>query len=143
VAELYAGCGTLSFAIAGQAAVSAYEGDAAAVAALREAAGRAGLAGRVQAMQRDLVRQPLAAKELSGHAAVVLDPPHAGAAGQVGQIVAAVPTVIYVSCNPATLSRDAAMLRAGGYALAAVTAIDQFHWSARLESVCVFERQRP
>ena len=51
-----------------------------------------------------------------------------------------VPTVVYVSCNPATLSRDARVLHGAGYQLAAVTAIDQFLWSARLESVSVFRR---
>jgi len=74
-------------------------------------------------------------------AAVVLDPPHNGAAAQIGQVAAAgVPTVVYVSCNPATLSRDARVLRSAGYELAAATAIDQFLWSARLESVSVFRR---
>jgi 23S rRNA (uracil1939-C5)-methyltransferase len=48
--------------------------------------------------------------------------------------------VVYVSCNPATLSRDARMLNGAGYTLAAVTLIDQFLWSARVESVSVFRR---
>jgi 23S rRNA (uracil1939-C5)-methyltransferase len=72
---------------------------------------------------------------------VVLDPPHGGAAAQVGQIAASgVPVVVYVSCNPATLSRDARVLNGAGYRLAAVTVIDQFLWSARVESVSVFRR---
>jgi 23S rRNA (uracil1939-C5)-methyltransferase len=48
--------------------------------------------------------------------------------------------VIYVSCNPATLGRDATVLRGAGYGLAAAIAIDQFLWSARREAVCVFRR---
>jgi len=36
------------------------------------------------------------------------------------------------------LARDARTLRDTGYALAAATPVDQFLWSARLESVCVF-----
>ncbi len=141
VAELYAGCGALTFALAKTVRVSAWEGDPAAVAALRQAANQNGLAGRVEATQRDLARQPLSAKELAGFAAIVLDPPHAGAAAQVPHIAAArAPTVIYVSCNLATLARDAKTLHAAGYALTAATAIDQFLWSARLESVCVFQR---
>jgi len=48
--------------------------------------------------------------------------------------------VVYVSCNPATLGRDARLLKAAGYVLAGATAIDQFLWSARLEAVCVFRR---
>jgi 23S rRNA (uracil1939-C5)-methyltransferase len=72
----------------------------------------------------------------------VLDPPHAGAAVQIAQIAASnIARVIYVSCNPAALSRDASVLRGAGYALLAATPIDQFLWSARLESVCVFARQ--
>jgi 23S rRNA (uracil1939-C5)-methyltransferase len=50
--------------------------------------------------------------------------------------------VIYVSCNPATLARDAAVLAAAGYRLTAATVIDQFLWSARLESVAVFSLDR-
>jgi 23S rRNA (uracil1939-C5)-methyltransferase len=141
VADLYAGCGTLSFALATRARVAAYEGDAAAVAALRAAANAAGLAGRVEAQHRDLVRQPLNAKELAALAAVVMDPPHAGAPVQIAQLAASnVARVIYVSCNPAALAQDAAALRAAGFALVAATPIDQFLWSARLESVCAFSR---
>ena len=145
IAELYAGCGTLTFALAGAGGgklrVAAWEGDAASVGALQQAINQGGLSGRIAATQRDLARQPISAKELSGFAAVVLDPPHAGAAVQVAQIAAAgLPTVIYVSCNPATLGRDATVLRGAGYGLAAAIAIDQFLWSARLEAVCVFRR---
>jgi 23S rRNA (uracil1939-C5)-methyltransferase len=141
VAELYAGCGTLTFALAQRARVTAWEGDNGAVSALRRAANRAGLAGRIAAVRRDLVRQPVSADELAGCAAVVLDPPYAGAATQIERIAGArPPCVIYVSCNPAVLARDARMLRDAGYALQRATPIDQFLWSARLESVCVFQR---
>lgn len=139
VAELFAGCGTITFALAQHGRVSAWEGDAASVAALRAAANHAGLAGRITITQRDLARQPLQPKELAGFAAVVLDPPFAGAAAQVATIAAAkLPVVIYVSCNPATLSRDARLLRQAGYGLKSATAIDQFLWSERLESVVTF-----
>jgi 23S rRNA (uracil1939-C5)-methyltransferase len=141
VAELYAGCGTLTFALAKLVRVAAFEGDAATVGALKQAINQGGVAGRIEAFQRDLARQPLSAQELKAFAAVVLDPPHGGAAAQIGQIAAAaVPTVVYVSCNPATLSRDARVLNGAGYTLAAVTVIDQFLWSARVESVSVFRR---
>lgn len=145
IAELYAGCGTLTFALAaaksGKWRVAAWEGDAPAIAALTQAINQSGLSGRITATRRDLTRQMLAAKELAGFAAVVLDPPHGGAAAQIAQIAASgVPTIVYVSCNAATLGRDASVLRAAGYALTAATAIDQFLWSARLESVCVFQR---
>jgi 23S rRNA (uracil1939-C5)-methyltransferase len=139
IAELFAGCGTITFAVAQRARIAAWEGDPASASALRLAANNRGLAGRVTVTQRDLTRQPLQAKELAGFAAVVLDPPAAGAAVQVAQVAAAkVPVVVYVSCNQATLSRDARLLERAGYRLTAATPIDQFLWSARLESVCVF-----
>lgn len=141
VGELYAGCGTLTFALAQRARVAAWEGDSASVAALRQAANQAGLAGRVEALPRDLARQPLQVKELAGFAALVLDPPHDGAAAQMPAIAAAgVPVVVYVSCNPTALGRDAAVLGRVGYRLVAVQPVDQFLWSARLESVAVFVR---
>jgi 23S rRNA (uracil1939-C5)-methyltransferase len=139
VGELFAGCGTITFALAQRTRVSAWEGDAAAFAALHSAANRAGLAGRITATHRDLARQPLQPTELNRFAAVVLDPPFPGATFQMSQIAASmVPIVIYVSCNPAALSREARLLRRVGYQLQAATPIDQFLWSERLESVCVF-----
>jgi 23S rRNA (uracil1939-C5)-methyltransferase len=139
VAELFAGSGAMTFALAQRSRVAAWEGDTASASALRTAANHAGLAGRIEAIQRDLARQPLQAKELAGFAAIVLNPPFAGAAAQMAQIAAAKPpVVVYVSCNPATLSRDARLLRAAGFTLRSATPIDQFLWSARLESVCVF-----
>ncbi len=137
--ELYAGCGTLTFALCGRARVTAYEGNDGAYAALRSAiAGR-----RVDAFQRDLVRQPLTAKEMANAAAIVLDPPYAGAAAQMPAIAASGATkVIYVSCNPAALARDAKVLHDAGYAAQSATPVDQFLWSAAVESVCVFERPR-
>ena len=141
IAELYAGCGSITFALAQRARVAAWEGDTAATAALRAAANHSQLAGRIELTQRDLARQPLQAKELSSFAVVVLDPPFAGAANQVAQIAAAkAPVVIYVSCNPATLSRDAKTLHRVGYQLKSAVPIDQFLWSERLESVCTFVR---
>lgn len=141
IAELYAGCGTLTFALARQARVAAWEGDVASVATLKEAVNRAALGGRIDVAQRDLSRQPLSARELAEFPVVVLDPPHAGAAAQIGQIAAAgVSSIVYVSCNPSTLARDGRSLQAAGYELVEATAIDQFVWSARLETVCVFRR---
>ena len=141
IAELFAGSGTITFALAQRAPVTAWEGDDAAVTALRQAANRGGLAGRVTASHRDLTRRPLMATELAAFAAVVLDPPFGGAAAQTAQIAAAKPTrVIYVSCNPAALAGDARILREAGYELVAASPIDQFLWSARIESVCVFAR---
>ena len=141
IAELYAGMGTLTLALAARARVVAWEGDAEAVTTLRAAANGAGLANRISITQRDLARRPIPAKELASVAAIVLDPPYAGAPAQMADLAAArVARVIYVSCNPAALARDAAILRAAGYRVLAATPIDQFLWSPRLESVTVFAR---
>ncbi len=133
--ELYAGCGTISFPMAERLRVVAFEGDAPSAAAVRRA-----LSGtRVEITTRDLVRQPLTAKELSGAAAIVLDPPYAGAAMQMPAVAASgVARVIIVSCNPQALAKDAAVLGKSGYRLLAATPIDQFLWSAHVESVAVF-----
>jgi 23S rRNA (uracil1939-C5)-methyltransferase len=56
IAELHAGIGTLSFALAERARVAAYEVSAEAVGALAKAAGRAG--ARITAVRRDLARRP-------------------------------------------------------------------------------------
>ncbi len=135
--ELYAGCGTISFPLAEHIRVQAYEGDEAAAASIR----RAQSGTRVEVTHRDLARQPLSAKEMSGAAMLVLDPPYAGAAAQIAQIASsAVPVVAYVSCNPGALARDGAVLAASGYRLVAATPIDQFLWSAQVECVAVFAK---
>ncbi len=119
--------------------VVAYEGEAEAAAAVR----RAQAGSRVEVKARDLARQPVSPKELLGAACVVLDPPYGGAETQCELIaISGVPRVIYVSCNPTALARDAALLGAAGYSLIRATPIDQFVWSAQVECVAVFERLR-
>lgn len=138
VFELYAGCGTLSFSLASRARVQAYEGYPPAAEALKNASGGSRLAVEC----RDLNRQPIMAKDLATAACVVLDPPHVGAKLQMKQITQGKPrSVIYVSCNPAALSKDAAALQAAGYRLTSVTVIDQFLWSTEVEAVCGFTHE--
>lgn len=134
VLDLYAGCGTLTFAAAASAQVRAVEGEAELLAAIRRAADAAGLGGRVETETRDLAHRPFSAKELKPFDAVVLDPPRAGAREQAGELAASqVPRIVYVSCNPATFARDARILADGGYRLEAVQPIDQFLWSPHIE----------
>jgi len=135
--DLFAGCGTLSFPLAEFLRVLAFEGDEAAAGAVR----RAQAGSRVEMTRRDLARQPLSAKEFLGASMIVLDPPYAGAAPQMPAIAASgVSRVVYVSCNPVALAKDARFL-AKDYRLLGATPIDQFVWSAQVESVCVFERK--
>jgi 23S rRNA (uracil1939-C5)-methyltransferase len=143
VADLFAGLGTFSLPLARHAQVLAVDGDASALAALAEAKRKAGGLKPIVTKVRDLMREPLSAKELEAFDCVVLDPPRAGAPAQARQIARArVPRVIYVSCNPATLARDARTLVDGGLALQRVVPIDQFLYSAHLEAVAVFCRPR-
>jgi 23S rRNA (uracil1939-C5)-methyltransferase len=79
---------------------------------------------------------------LAGARAIVLDPPFAGAPEQIEAVArSAVGRVVYVSCNPAALSREVGLLRAAGFNLLQATPIDQFVWSSRLESVVVLDRK--
>lgn len=140
IADLYAGIGTFTFALARQAKVHAVEGHAGAVAALGQAAARSGLAA-ISAEKRDLVARPLGAEELAGFDAVVFDPPYAGAKEQCRALAqSAVPRIVAVSCNPASFARDARILADGGYRVTAIRPFDAFLWSANLELVAAFER---
>lgn len=143
IADLFAGCGTLALPLARNAQVLAVDGEPAALAALDAAARGSGLGARVKIATRDLERRPLVESELEDFDAVVFDPPRDGAREQAAALARSrVPRVIAVSCNPATFSRDAAALAAGGYRLESLTPIDQFLWSAHLELVGVFVRPR-
>jgi 23S rRNA (uracil1939-C5)-methyltransferase len=137
IIELFAGAGSITHALAARARVQAYEGDVAAYGALHRAANP-----RVTATQRDLARQPLQTAELKGAGAIVLDPPHGGALAQMPALAASGVTIVYVSCNPAALARDGRVLMQAGYSVASVAAVDQFLWSARVESVVAF-RPKP
>ena len=137
VIELYAGCGTLTLPLSERCRVMAYEGHGPACAALK-AVGNT----RIQTHCRDLNRQPVMAKDIAKAPVVVLDPPHAGAKLQMRQIAQGKPAqVIYVSCNPAALSKDTALLAEAGYRLESLAVIDQFLWSAETEAVCSFIRE--
>ncbi|MEQ8356441.1 MAG: class I SAM-dependent RNA methyltransferase [Kiloniellaceae bacterium] len=140
-ADLFAGCGTFTFPLAGRLQVYAAEGAEDSLAALDSAARRSDRANRVQAEVRDLARFPVLADELSGGDLVVFDPPRNGAREQAVEIAASdVPVVIAVSCNPTTFARDARTLVDGGYRLKQAVPVDQFPWSGHLELVAVFER---
>lgn len=137
-ADLFAGCGTFAGPLLARGEVLAVEGDRASADAVQVAAKQA---RGLSVARRDLFREPLSAKELSGFDAVVIDPPRAGARAQAEQIAdSGVPVVVSVSCNPATFARDGKILMEGGYRLAAAQIVDQFLWSGHVEIVGVFRR---
>ncbi len=141
VADLFSGLGTFAFALAGQGSkVLAAEADRSAHLACKDAAGRAQVP--VHAMHRDLYRNPLQPDELDRFAAVLLDPPRAGAREQVAHLAASqVPRVVYISCNPSSWARDAATLVAGGYRLEELRPVGQFRWSSHVELASLFVRE--
>jgi len=91
--------------------------------------------------QADL-SQPLAGVEWAaeGFSAVLLDPPRDGAY-EVVQGIARLKAkrLVYVSCNPATLARDAQVLVAQGYRLTRAGILDMFPQTAHVEAMALFE----
>ncbi len=139
VADLFAGLGTFTFALAGSVKIYAAEAGRDAVLGLKAAGGRAQLP--VFADHRDLYRRPLTPAELNRFGAIVLDPPRAGAKEQADGLAACTsPVIAYVSCNPSTFARDAKTLCEGGYALDWVQPVGQFRWSTHVELVARFSR---
>lgn len=141
VLDLFAGCGTFSLRLARRAPVTAVEGEAALLAALEEAVRRSRGLKPVTTRRRDLFRNPMAPEELAAFGAVVFDPPAAGAKAQSEALArSSVPKIAAVSCNPATLARDARILIDGGYRLERVLPVDQFLFSPEIEVVATFSR---
>ena len=70
----------------------------------------------------------------------LIDPPRSGAGLEVVQQLArlGVPKLLYISCDPATLARDAKLLIAAGYTLEQVQPIDMFPQTFRVESLALF-----
>ncbi len=140
VADLFSGLGTFAFALAGPGT------KVLAVEAARDAHMACQAAARLQgkpvhALHRDLFRNPLQKEELDRFAAVLLDPPRAGAREQVVALATSVvPRVVYVSCNPASWAKDAATLIEGGYRLAGLVPVGQFRWSTHVELASLFVR---
>ena len=141
VADLFSGIGTFALRLARHAAVTAVEGDEALLSALSQAVRHGRGLKPITTLRRDLFANPLAPAELDRFGAIVFDPPAAGARTQSETIAQSrVPKVVAVSCNPATLGRDARILLDGGYRLIRVLPVDQFLWSAEIEAVATFER---
>ncbi|WP_213980110.1 class I SAM-dependent RNA methyltransferase [Sphingomonas sp. dw_22] len=139
VADLFAGLGTFTFAFP-DARVYAAEAARDPIFALKAAAG--GARRQVFADHRDLFRRPVPAADLNNFAAVVLDPPRAGAREQAAELAGSgVPVIAYISCNPSTFARDAETLSQAGYSLDWIQPVGQFRWSIHVELAAKFSRQ--
>jgi 23S rRNA (uracil1939-C5)-methyltransferase len=137
VLDLYAGVGLFSVAAASArgADVTAVEGDAAGFEDLR--ANAAAAAGKVTAIHA-------AVEEVSVRAAdvVIVDPPRTGmSADALQRVLALKPSrLIYVSCDVATLARDARKIADAGYAIDRADAFDMFPNTPHVETVIAFTK---
>lgn len=140
VLDLFCGVGNFTLAMARQALdVIGVEGTEAMVERGRENATANGLDNCqyfTANLEADVSRLAWAKKPVD---AVLLDPPRAGAKGAMNwlkQLSAS--RVVYVSCNPATLARDAKSLAGMGYRLEALGVMDMFPETAHIESMALF-----
>ena len=76
-----------------------------------------------------------------GFTKILIDPPRAGALDIIKNIAHFSPEkIVYVSCNPATLARDAGELIQQGYKMVRVGVVDMFPHTTHVESIALFER---
>jgi 23S rRNA (uracil1939-C5)-methyltransferase len=140
--DLYAGAGLFARALtAGFGQVVAVE-----AAPYSSADLRVNLAGTshkaVQENTLDFLRQQRRGASVTAPDLVVVDPPRAGLGNEVTTLLAAIAPaqIVYVSCDPATLSRDLHALIQSGYHLQNITLVDLFPQTFHLESVTVLVR---
>jgi 23S rRNA (uracil1939-C5)-methyltransferase len=142
IADLFAGCGTFTFALAPDARVHAVEQDKPLLDALAEAVRHTQGLKPLTTERRDLFKLPLTPPELARFDAILLDPPRAGAPAQAKQLgPSKIRRVAYVSCNAQSFARDARILIAAGFRMGAITPVDQFLWSDHVELVARFSRR--
>ena len=138
VLDLYAGVGLFSLATAqaGYGPVVAVEGDHfSSIDLRRNAAARDDVSVRGEPVERYL---PAATKA----ATIIMDPPRTGLSKDAlaGVVAVRAGMLIYVSCDIATLARDARLLVDAGYRLTSVRAFDLFPNTAHVETVIAFAR---
>ncbi|HET7697680.1 MAG TPA: TRAM domain-containing protein [Vicinamibacterales bacterium] len=141
VLDLYAGVGLFSAALAaaGRSEITAVEGDRAGGADLRENARPH--APRLKArIQR--VEDYLSARAAHREVTIVIDPPRTGLSKEAAdRLLRQRPArIVYVSCDPATLARDARKMLDAGYRLEGVRAFDLFPNTPHVETLAVFIR---
>jgi 23S rRNA (uracil1939-C5)-methyltransferase len=145
VADFFCGLGNFTLPIARRgAAVVGIEGSAPLVRRAEENAASNGLAARATFRVANLFAATAESIEALGpFDKALIDPPREGAIA----VAKALPPdggprrIVYVSCNPATLARDAAVLvQDRGYTLAAAGVVNMFPHTAHVESIALFER---
>jgi 23S rRNA (uracil1939-C5)-methyltransferase len=143
VLDLFCGLGNFTLPLARTAhAVTGIEGDAGLIRRARLNAERNGITN-VEFEHADLFGDVVSAPWMRRrYDRILLDPPRAGAREVIahfGKLGAE--RVVYVSCHPATLARDAEILvNQHGYRLRAAGALDMFPHTAHVESIALFER---
>jgi 23S rRNA (uracil1939-C5)-methyltransferase len=143
VLDLFCGLGNFTLPLARRAGhVVGVEGDAGLIARARANATANGLANvdfHAADLSKDLSSEPWMR---AGFDKLLLDPPRAGAAEVIAQLpLKGISRIVYVSCHPASLARDAGFLvRERGYRLVSAGAMDMFPQTAHVESIAVFER---
>ncbi len=145
IADFFCGIGNFSLPIARRgASVVGVESNAALVRRAAENAAGNGLTDRATFRVADLFAATPASYEALGPLdKVLVDPPREGAIAVVKALPGDGPPsrIVYVSCNPATLARDAAVLvHDHGYTLAAAGVVNMFPHTAHVESIATFER---
>ena len=75
---------------------------------------------------------------------LITDPPRAGIAPKTlrKMLLLNCPKIVYVSCNPVTLSRDTEQILAEGYSLEKISIIDQFPHTSHIECVALFKKSQ-
>lgn len=139
VADLFCGIGNFSLPIARRGAqVIGFEGSAPLVERARENAAANDLVAQFEVA--DLFKPNLAA--YGRFDKFLIDPPREGAISLVHALPEDWPRrIVYVSCDPATLARDADVLVHGkGFRLSAAGVVNMFPHTAHVESVALFER---
>lgn len=150
IADFFCGLGNFTLPIArGGSRVSGFEGSAALVARAVESAQLNGLQHSTEFSEADLfLMTPEKLTALGRFDKWLIDPPRDGALELVKSLPAAEDQagtrperIVYVSCNPATLARDAGLLvHQKGYRLAACGVINMFPHTTHVESIALFER---
>ena len=146
IADFFCGLGNFTLPIARRGAtVLGIEGAAGLVARGVENAARNGLAGRCEFRVADLFKMtPEHYQELGHFDKLLIDPPRDGAIDLVKSLpdTGAPWRIVYVSCSPATLARDASVLvHQKGYRLVTAGVANMFPHTAHVESIALFERR--